>query len=252
MRTLRERWALSRATLAMLVVAALLLGAGGVSGTRAALTAFSGTYDVRMATSNIGVALLENGEPVAWRTYASEGAWDEASGTLLAALVPEGESVHMGERYAEELRVQNTGTVGQYVRVTLRRYWTDAEGVKQQDVWPGLIELHLVSDGPWVVDEGAATEERIVLYCTELLEPGDVSAPFVDGLTIDGQAGAKVTETAEVVDGVTVITTSYDYDGLRFNVEAQVDAIQQHNADDAALSAWGRSLELDGSTLRVS
>ena len=40
-------------------------------------------------------------------------------------------------------------------------------------------------------------------------------------------------------NGYTTITTTYDYDGVTFNVEAQVDAVQTHNAEDAIKSAWG-------------
>ena len=36
-----------------------------------------------------------------------------------------------------------------------------------------------------------------------------------------------------------VITTTYDYDGARFTLEVQVDAVQTHNAADAIKSAWG-------------
>ena len=36
-----------------------------------------------------------------------------------------------------------------------------------------------------------------------------------------------------------MITTSYAYDGYRFCLEAEVDAVQTHNAEDAVKSAWG-------------
>lgn len=54
------------------------------------------------------------------------------------------------------------------------------------------------------------------------------------------RAAAKVTETRTTnAAGQTVITTTYDYDGVQFNLEAEVDAVQTHNAADAILSAWG-------------
>ena len=44
----------------------------------------------------------------------------------------------------------------------------------------------------------------------------------------------------------------YDYDGASFVVEAEVDAVQTHNARDAIKSAWGVDVEVavDG-TLRL-
>lgn len=35
------------------------------------------------------------------------------------------------------------------------------------------------------------------------------------------------------------ITTTYEYDGAQFVLEATVDAVQTHNAKDAIKSAWG-------------
>ena len=48
------------------------------------------------------------------------------------------------------------------------------------------------------------------------------------------------------------ITTSYDYDGYSFHVEAEVDAVQTHNAKDAIKSAWGVDVVIDSDgTLRL-
>lgn len=34
--------------------------------------------------------------------------------------------------------------------------------------------------------------------------------------------------------------TTYDYDGISFQIEVEVDAVQEHNAEDAIWSAWGK------------
>ena len=39
--------------------------------------------------------------------------------------------------------------------------------------------------------------------------------------------------------GAYSIRTDYEYDGLRFVIEAEVDAVQTHNGADAMRSAWG-------------
>ena len=40
-------------------------------------------------------------------------------------------------------------------------------------------------------------------------------------------------------NGLTTITTTYEYDGALFVLEVTVDAVQTHNAKDAIKSAWG-------------
>ena len=52
-------------------------------------------------------------------------------------------------------------------------------------------------------------------------------------------------------DGKVITTTSYTYDGIEFCVEAKVDAIQEHNADEAIKSAWGKDVHVRGTTLTL-
>lgn len=92
----------------------------------------------------------------------------------------------------------------------------------------------------WVEDTSARTAERRVLYYTNILPTGAAAPALSDTLTINDGLAAKVTETRTTnAAGQTVITTTYDYDGVQFNLEAEVDAVQTHNAADAILSAWG-------------
>jgi hypothetical protein len=64
--------------------------------------------------------------------------------------------------------------------------------------------------------------------------------------------GTKVTQSTTTEDGYTTITTVYDYDGYRFNVEAKVDAVQEHNAEDAIWSAWGRQVSVTDGSLSLN
>ena len=41
------------------------------------------------------------------------------------------------------------------------------------------------------------------------------------------------------------MTTVYEYDGAMFVLEAEVDAVQTHNAADAIRSAWGVEVTLE-------
>lgn len=243
---------------------AMLLGSS-IGGARAALTYYSETYSSRVQMENIGVSLLENGEKISWRDYnsAGDGSWDEKTGALLTNMLSEGESLKPGKTYREELRVENTGTINQYVRVRIYKYWVDSADGKDdkssdrlRELSPGLIHLNLVNlDTDWIEDREAATEERTVLYYNKLLPAaaGEASKTplFSDQLTIDGELAKKVSQTETENGGYTTITTTYLYDGVKFVLRAEVDAVQEHNAEDAILSAWGRKVSVSDGMLRL-
>ncbi len=246
------------ATAVMFVAAMALLLFGSVEGTRAALTYYSETYASRVQMYDIGVSLLENGERVSWRDYNSsaDGTWDENTGVLLAHMLEEGESLKLGKTYPEQLSVANSGTINQYVRVTIYKYWTDAEGTKLPNLSPELIRLNLVNlDTDWILDEEASTPERTVLYYNKLLyaEGEGVSETplFADAITVDAMVATKVHQKVEESGGYTTITTTYDYDGTQFRIEAKVDAVQEHNAKDAVLSAWGKNVTVSNNMLSL-
>ncbi len=219
--------------------AALLL-ASTVGSTRAALTYYSENYEMRIEIPSIGVSLVENGSVVGSRNYV-ENEWQENGGELLANMLPgEDEKLVLGRQYNETLSIRNSGTIDSYVRVILYKNWTKGdEKVVDPELSPDLIDLNLITGNGWVVDENASTAERTVLYYTSILPSGQDTSPFSDFLCIDPSIGDKVTETRTTVDGVTTVTTEFAYDGYRFNVKVEADAVQTHNAVDAIRSAWG-------------
>ena len=242
------------ATMIAFVLAVGLLLFSTVGGARAALTYFSDTYVSRVQMSNIGVTLLENGEKVSWRDYSdkSNGSWNETTGVLLENMLGEGEKFQIGKVYQEELSVTNSGSIDQYVRVNVYKYWLDKDGEKQRDLSPKLIGLNFVNLGSdWLIDEESSTTERTVLYYSKLLKSGDTSSLFADTLAIDSAIGTKVTQTTKKEGKYTTITTTFDYDGVQFCVEARVDAVQDHNAADAIWSAWGRKVQVNNGTLSL-
>ncbi len=253
-------------------MAVALLLFSSIGGTRAALTYFSETYASRVQMSNIGVTLQEKGQhdedfkAVSKRDYndASNGTWSENTGALLEGMLAKGEDLKLGKKYKEELRVQNTGDINQYVRVSIYKYWVDGkvekgqEPVKFPNLDPSLIELNLVNiagqeggSGRWLLDEEASTKERTVLYYSEVLEAEEPTDPFTDTVKINDNIASKVTQTVTKKDGDTTIKTTYDYDGVGFCVEAKVDAVQDHNAEDAIWSAWGRRVTVENETLSL-
>lgn len=218
---------------ALLAVAAVLLIGSTVGSTQAALTYYSDNYSAQVTVSNIDIALLENGS--------------ETTGTLLQSI--DQESFKVGQVYDEELSVKNTGAIDTYVRVILTKSWQDANGVKNTSLSPELIELVTVNGNGWVEDTAASTDERTVLYYTNPLKKGETSPICTDTIGIDSAVTSKVNETRTTDANGTTITYTYAYNGYTFNVEAEVDAVQTHNAKDAIKSAWGVNVNVaaDGS-----
>ena len=236
----RSKWT----PLALLATAGVLLLASTAGSTQAALTYYSENYSAEVTVSNIGVSLLENGEEVSYRNYLKDDKWDEKTGTLFADLTADG-PLTLGKAYQEALAVKNSGAIDAYVRVVLKKSWqndADGDGVyeKNTTLSPELIRLNLLTDGSgWVEDADASTAERTVLYYTKPVASEAVTPDLSDTLQIDPAVGTKVIKTeTQDANGTTVVYT-YVYDGYKFVMEAEVDAVQTHNAVDAIKSAWG-------------
>lgn len=265
----KKRFITSKSGIAiMAAVAIALLAFSSVTGARAALTYFSETYTSRVQMYDIGVSLLENGEKVSWRDYKSnsDGEWEEATGELLQNMLPRDEKtgeltegVIPGKTYDEVISIQNTGTISQFARVTIYKYWLDPNGKKMQSLSPNLIHIEWDNIGTeWLEDTDVNgnenfSPERLVFYCSHVLEPEQLSLPLTKSITIDGMLATKVTEDKKTDEnGYTTITTTYDYDGVQFVLEAKVDAVQEHNAQDAIKSAWGRDVTINGTNLSLN
>ena len=90
------------------------------------------------------------------------------------------------------------------------------------------------------MDEKSSTTERTVLYYTGIVPAGKSTPNFTDTLKIDNKIAEKVkVETGKDENGNEVIRHVYKYDGYQFHVDAEVNAVQTHNAQDAIKSAWG-------------
>lgn len=225
-------------TIALFVMAGALLSGSSIGGASAALTYFSETYQTQVEMYDIGVTLNENGKGVSKRDYQSysDGNWQEQTGVLLEKRWSDKEPLLPGKAYDEAVSVTNSGSIDQYVRVSLYKYWIK-DGRKQQDMDPGLIELHLANqDTDWLLDKDSSTPERTVLYYNRILGVGQTSSALTDTLTIS----SAVTNSPAM------------YDGAVFRIEAVVDAVQTHSAEDAIWSAWGRKVHISNGTLRLN
>lgn len=239
---MKKRMKFRKMPLFLLIAAAVLLLASTVGSTQAALTYYSDNFMAEVTVSNIGVTLLENGKDVSHRNYIDDNRWDDTQqGKLLENLLKEGEKFQPGKKYEEKLSVRNSGAIDSYVRVILRKSWSDAQGHKTTKLSPALISLGTTENSGWVVDEKATTPEQVVLYYTEILPSDGESTIFVDSISVDDSVLDQVIKTEK--DGV--ITYTYAYNGYSFQLEAEVQAVQTHNAADAIKSAWGRDVSVN-------
>ena len=235
-----------------LIVAAGLILTSGIGAARASLKE-SAEYDAEVAMDHIGITLLENSGEVARRDYSGsgDGTWTGTPvGTILDDLPGDDGTLIFNKKYEEKLAVKNSGTIGEYVRVSIRRYWLDEDDKKVRALSPSLIKMSLGKDdlddsakmGSWVKDEAACTEERVVLYYPSVLPAGQTSPLFADAVSIDSAVAKEVTQEQT---GNTIVTT-YKYDGVRYCIEITADAVQENNAKDAVPSAWGRDAGILG------
>ncbi len=243
--TAKRRWPLLIAA----VAAGILLLVSTVGGARAALTIKSDEYEAEFSMYHIGITLNENDEPLVWRNYRDE-AWhvDAGSYNKTARLLTGIEEFSFGTTYPEKLTVTNSGAIDEYVRVTIRRYWLDKDGNKLTALKPDMIDLHILEGSGWIVDETMDDPERIVLYYTKPLAPGETSPAITDTLTVSGDVKKAVTQSQKKDEkGNTVVTNTYTYDGVSFCIDVEADGVQTHNAEDAVSSAWGRAVTIDES-----
>lgn len=218
-------------TVAFAVTAALTLSAT-IGAASATVVYLVDDYESRVQIYDIGVTLVENGENSSWRNYHSawigpdgSGNWDEHLGELLKDTA-QGEPFVLRKPYTEELYVRNSGTVNEYVRVSIYCYWCDAETEEKVLISPENIDLHIINlNKGWLLDEASSTVERTVLYYNRLIKPGEETLLFADEF--------KITDA------------DASYDGVKFMVEVRVDAIQENSANDAAKSAWGTNVVID-------
>lgn len=257
----------SKTNVAVFVLTAALILSATIGAASAAISYVVDTYATRLDMYDIGVSILENGERISWRDYISrgDGEWDEGKGVLLENMLKPGEQISLGKNYNEELSIRNSGTLNEFVRVEVYKYWLDANGEKLQELSPDNIRLNFLCDATghdngWLLDKEACTAERTILYYKQLLyaelaegqEGPSVTEPFADALTIDPQIANKVSETTSKRDGYTNITHTYDYNGVQFRIEVRVTTIQEQNAEEVARSAWGRNVTVSNGMLTLN
>ena len=252
---------ISKRTLALAAVTLVLLF-GGVAGTRAAAPAIqSQNYDAQFDLDHLQVHLLENGKDVCDGKNTLE---NKVSGTLLQYLgctrgedsIKPGE-IEPGRVYREEIAAENGRDIDQYLRLSIRKYWKDADGKKDPTMDPKLIELTYngkgYNTGAWQINDDETTTEQKTYYYSKLLTGKEKTEPVVNQLKVSGDImdPKKYVKETTSDDGKT-ITYEYKYDGYIVCIEADVQALQTHNVNDAIKSLWGvQNVSVSGKTLTV-
>ena len=137
---------------------AIMLAASTIGSTKATLTYMSDNYLAQIDIKSIGVTLTENGNDVSWRDYKhKDDDWSEATGVLLGDMLKNAgdEKLILDKKYDEKLAVKNSGSIDEYVRVTVQHYWADKEtGDKLSKLDPSKIQIDFTNDG-WTEDKSA-------------------------------------------------------------------------------------------------
>ena len=258
----------------LFLLAVVLLFAGSVGGTQAALQIYSSDYISAFELDHIGITLYENGTPVSFRNYgdaAASGFTEKQDGDLVLKTLEDDPSFQIGRKYPFVITCKNTGTIDHYLRVTVYKYWVQVgedEKFGLKGWFHGLSSnteklldkekhspatIHLGYNGSegyntsaWAKDPDSSTAERDVYYYTGILPVGGETAPLFDTLWVDSSVAKSV--ITKTVGSLTTYT--YAYDGYGFVVQTEADAVQTHNAKAAIRSAWG--LQSDAMTSQMN
>ena len=210
---------------ALFVLAIGLLVFSAVGSARAALNVQSEVLKSDIGMLEIGVE-LDN----------ADGA--VSGSALLDGMVGTGEKLKPGMIYERPVSVSNSGAIDEYVRVVVYKYWQNKAGEKDARFDPDMIVLGY-EDG-WTKDTSAPKtyDEREIWYYTDGPLVSGESKAFLKNVQINDEILTLCTQ--KTVGNK--IYTIFEYDGAQFCIEIEADGVQTHNAQQAILSAWGKSV----------
>lgn len=194
---------------AVIFVSVLVVG-GSIAFFRAETNATS-----PMSSTNLGIELMEG--------KTEEGTQTLSDGTVVL------DNVSPGATIDKQLYVENVKESPSYIRVTLTKYWEDADGVKLPEKAAEQIIVDPLDETNWIVQRDKANDEVIYMYYKVPIETGEVTTNFLNQVKI-AQSGADLDNS---------------YTNLKAKVDVEVDAIQQYAAQDAILAEWGLEVEFN-------
>ena len=198
-----------------------------------------GITAILVATTIVGGSLAATnatGE-TASNTLAAPTLSVGLSGTATKSLeVSAANRVMPGDQLQGSFTVKNNADVSQFVRVTVTKYWKNADGSKNvQDDTANLAFTW--SSGSWTqaadpfAGDAGMSQEQYVYYYQQVLDAG-VSTPVSFTIGVDQKLGNQYQNTGIALD-------------------VSVDAVQYVSGDDALnadgiLSAWGVTAQVSG------
>lgn len=202
-------------TIAML---AILLVSLVYQGTMAVMQEVT-NVDAKMNAATLGITIVQN-----------DDISKEASEHITF------ENALPGSVLKQNLKVHNSQDKDVYIRVTMSKYWTDANNEKLVNADAKLIEL-LAEWNDWIViDDGAnSNNEMMYFYYKKPLLPSQTTPAFIDSIRCSSDL------------------KNDEYADYQMKVDIEVDAIQTVGAQDAILSEWGMNVDFDenGSILAI-
>lgn len=208
--------------------------------------------------THIGVALMEQtgaGKLQAVSTGEAAGS-DGATGSLLAdkaTLLGADAQMVPGKPYDEMITVRNASSMDEYVRVTIYKNWSNADGTKLDNAQlsPDLIELGINKED-WLYSESESTPERAVYYLTSVLPQGADAPALVNSIALSSDVVTNKDALTKAAQNLGLVTTTVEGDvtttsiAANINLAARVDSVQTNSVRAAAKSAWGVDIEALG------
>lgn len=214
--------------------------------TRAAAPAIELQDDVieQIETTNLEVALSEKTAKDGTATILADKA------TILGGVT----KFTPGTAVYDEIAAANTADAPEFVRIIVRTYWKNADGVKDLSLNTDWIKLDYngsaYNTGGWVLNGAESTRETDVYYLTNVLPAGATSVPLFNGITVDKKVASEYVVHEDTENRV--ITYEYKYDQCSACIELEVQSVQTTDATNAIRSVWGvRNVTASGTTLSV-
>jgi len=214
----------------IVALAAVLTATTMIGGSLAYFNAEGNKVQQQINTMTLGIKLQD----VVVDAEGKEIAAEPIDGALYV------ERVMPGEVVDKTMRVNNPEEVTEYVRVSVRKYWTKNSGdevVKLPEKDANAIILKPVNAEEdererWIVTK--ETDEHIILYYTKPLAEGENTKNFMEQIMISEKI-------------------KNDYAGLGVALEFETEGVQIFAAQDAFLSEWGVKpvIDEDGYILQI-
>lgn len=139
--------------------------------------------------------------------------------------------------------VSDQNSIDSYVRIIITKYWTDSNNEEDDSLNLDFIEVNINEDSGWFIDENASTPTRLIAYYENILPTGEETPAAIDSIRIN----SNLQNEYEVSKNGNNVSIANKYDNHFFNIEIEANAIQSHNAVDAAVQHWGVNINIDSS-----